>query len=247
MTGACRVDVGVEVEAGADGTGEVRAGAVLDAAAVAQLGGETPEKRLALADLADAGWVVDGPTERPDGGLEVEVRHEFDDLAEADALITELAGKDGPLRGFALSRERSFAKTTTRFRGVVDLTGGLGAFTDPDLRAALEGPNGEPLGVDDGQLARHFAKPVAEMFGFSVAADLPGRVTSNAALEGPDSQAGAARWVPQLGQTVTLEATSETWNVVNLASAGIAGTASVLLAGVLFDRRRRRRLPSVTS
>lgn len=237
MAGACRVDVGVEVDVNANGTGEVRVVAELDPAAVAELGGETPEKRLALSDLVESGWTVDGPTKKPDGGLEVVARHGFDDFVEARTLMVEVAGEEGPLQGFVLSRERGFLKTTTRFRANVDLRGGLGAFTDPDLRAALEGPNGEPLGVDDAQLAQRFGAPVAEMFGLTVAADLPGDVESNARPSGPNSTGGTVRWVPAFGEEATLEATSEAWNVANIVSAVIASASALALAAVVLRRR----------
>lgn len=235
LTGACRVDVEVGIEAGPTGGGEVRVAATLDADAVAQLGGETPEKRLALGDLTEAGWEVEGPTRLPGGGLQVEASHGFDDGEEARRLVEDVAGVDGPFRDVVLRQERTFLKTTSSFSAVADLTGGLGSFTDADLREALAGPEGAPLGVTDEQLAARFGAPVGSLFGLAVAVDLPGDATSNAPAA---TGGGADVWTPALGQRVVLEATSERWNHANIVAAAVCAMATVALAVVLGRRRR---------
>ncbi len=228
LTGACRVDVDVAIRADNGGGGSVRATAVLDANAVAQLGGETPEKRLALADLTKAGWKVEGPTPTEAKGLTVTASHDFADGAEAKALIDDLAGKDGPFQGFEVRQTASFAKTTTRLRGIVDLRKGLGAFTDPELREALAGPDGEPLGVDDAQLAKRFGTPPAEAFTLDVTVAVPGR---------DEATTRRARY----GQQTVIEASSEQTNLRNLASVAVAITAALAVIVVLIESQRRRR------
>jgi hypothetical protein len=57
-----------------------------------------------------------------------------------------------------LRQERSLLKSRTTFSGVVELTGGMSSFVDPDLRAKL----GDSFKVDDGA------------FRFRVEARLPG-------------------------------------------------------------------------
>jgi len=228
LTGACRVDVDVAIRADAGGGGSVKATVVLDATAVAQLGGETPEKRLALADLTKAGWKVEGPTPTEAKGLKVTASHDFANGTEAKILIDDLAGKDGPFRGFELRQTKSFAKTTTRLRNIVDLRNGVGAFTDPELRDALAGPNSEPLGVDDAQLAKRFGVPPAEAFTLDVTVDVPGQdeATTTRAL---------------YGQQTVIEATSEQINLRNLGSVAVSITAALALIVVLVDSQRRRR------
>src|ERR671911_239027 len=72
--GACRLDVGVVVRLGADGTGEITVTATADADVIAQappgLAGD-----LRFDDAAAGGWVVDGPTPTEDGGLTITLRH----------------------------------------------------------------------------------------------------------------------------------------------------------------------------
>ena len=63
---ACRVDATVTVDVADDGTGLVEVVIQLDAAAVDAIGGL--DERVRGADLADAGWTVDGP-HRTTGGL----------------------------------------------------------------------------------------------------------------------------------------------------------------------------------
>lgn len=227
-SGACKVDVDVDIRADAGGGGTLTATAVLDAEAVAQLGGETPEKRLALADLTKAGWRIDGPTGTDGKGFTVTASHDFADGAEAKALLEDLAGRDGPLQGFELEQTETFAKSTTRFRGTVDLRQGLAAFTDPELREALAGPNGEALGVSDEQLAKRFGTPPADAFTLDVTADLPGN-------ERPTTQR-----VPY-GEAVAIDVSSEQRNLRNLGSLAVTAGAAFGLLAVLARRLRARK------
>lgn len=235
FTGGCKVDVSVGIDVASGGGGEVRATARLDRAAVAHLGGETPEKRLAVADLTEAGWKVSGPTVLPDGGIEVEARQRFTDAAGAARLVRDLAGEEGAFRDFDLRQQRTFLKTVTSFRSAVDLTPGLGAFTDERLREALAGAEGAALGVTDEQLEARFGAPVERLFGLQVAVDLPATAETNA----PTESGGAAVWAPELGARTVLEATSERWNVRNILATAVALAATVLLVVVLVVRRRR--------
>lgn len=227
VSGACKVDVDVDFRADAGGGGELTVTAVLDAEAVAQLGGETPEKRLALGDLTKAGWKVDGPTGTDGKGFTVSASHDFADGAEAKALLEDLAGKDGPFQGFELQQTETFARSTTRFRGTVDLRQGLGAFTDSELRAALAGPNGEALGVSDEQLTKRFGTAPSEAFTLDVTTELPGNQR-------------ATRRVPLGGSTV-IDASSEQRNLRNLGSVVVAALSALGLVGVLAVRLRARK------
>jgi hypothetical protein len=240
-TGACRVDVSVGIDADDDGGGEVRAQARLDGPAVTQLGGPDPGDRIRLDDLRAAGWEIEGPTDQDDGGLEIVATHDFDTAEEAEALVADLGGDPGPLRGFAVSQHRSFAKTTTEFRGTVDLQAGLGAFTDPDLQAALQATADAPLGVTTAALEKRLGAALDRLFGLQVAVRLPGTVASNA----PTETDNGAVWAPSLGEEVVLEASSERWNVANLAGASTAVASGLALAALTL-RRRKSRPPDLT-
>jgi hypothetical protein len=236
--------VSVGVDADPDGTGRVRAAAALDADAVERLVGEAagdpatvdPATRIKLDDLRDAGWTVTGPEPTDDGGLEVVVTQRFADAAEARRLLAEVGGDPGPFRDVSLAQTRSFFKTRTDFAGTIDLDAGLGAFTDPELRAALEATDDAPLGITTAQLEERLGAAIDRMFGLQVAVRLPGRVTSNA----PTETDNGAVWAPSLGEEVVLEASSERWNVANIVALAAAILSAVALVVVLVARRRPR-------
>lgn len=236
-TSACRVDVSIGIDADDRGGGEVRARARLDGSAVAQLGGPEPSERIRLDDLREAGWEITGPTEQDDGGLEIVATHDFASAEEAEALVADLAGDPGPLRSFEVTQHRSFLKTHTDFRGTVDLQAGLGAFTDPDLQAALQGTPQAPLGVTTAALEQRLGAALDRLFGLQVAVKLPGTVESNA----PTETGNGAVWAPSLGEQVVLEASGERWNVANLVGAATAALSGAALLGVVGGRWRRTR------
>lgn len=134
LTGACRVDTTVAVQAERDGTGVVRATAQLDDAAAGAVG--DLEQQLRVADLREAGWTVIV------GERTVTVSKPFDDPREAGDVLRELGG---PIVSTAsLDRVAGFAKTAAQLEVTVDLTGGLESFSDADVARQL-GPM--PLGV----------------------------------------------------------------------------------------------------
>jgi hypothetical protein len=241
-TSACRVDVSVGIDADDHGGGEVRVAALLDADAVNQLvgsqagspGAVDPATRIKVDDLVAAGWDVEGPTKQEDGGLEVVATHPYEDAAEGGRLIAEVGGDPGPFRDIDLRQERGFFTTTTHFRGTVDLAAGLAAFTDPDLRAALQASEGAPLGVTTEQLEQRLGGALNRLFGLQVAVRLPGDVESNA----PTETDNGAVWAPSLGERVVLEASSERWNVANIVFLAVAVVAAAALVVVLVRRRR---------
>lgn len=232
-TGACRVDVAVGLDSDPDGTGTVRATATLDAEAVQELVGRAagdpnesdPATRIKVDDLREAGWTVDvqDPAETDDGRLVIVATHDYDDEDEARRLLVDL----GPFSDVAVTQQKSFAKTTTTFDATVDLTSGLTAFTDADLRQALEATDDAPLGVTQQQLEARLGRPLAEMFGLEVEGTLPGTTT------------GTPSGTVTLGQRLVLDAQAERWNVANLAALAVAATSGLALAAALLVRRRR--------
>lgn len=230
----------------------MRVAARLDADAVDRLVGSLagaradvdPATRIKVDDLVAAGWSVEGPTVGADGGLDVVATRRYSDVEELRSLLAAVGGQPGPFREVVLSQHRGFLKTTTEFRGAVDLGGGLDAFTDPDLKKALEATSEAPLGVTAEQLEQHFGAPLDRLLGLEVALRLPGAADSNA----PTAADGAAVWEPSLGQRVALAATSEQWNRRNIAATGVALLATLgLLAVVVLRLRRRQEAPDPTT
>jgi hypothetical protein len=175
LLGACRVDATVEVDV-SEGGGEVTARFRLDREAVAILGGAVGEGAR-KSDLEEAGWEISPVENRPDGGAEIEARKGFDRPADLGVVIAELAGPEGPLRGFRLDRDRSLLKARYRVRGTADLGPGGAAVTgvanSPDLPGRLR-----DAGVDPERVAELMAGRAAEGFALRVVVDLPGRTES---------------------------------------------------------------------
>ena len=229
LCSACRVDVEVGIDAAADGSGQVRVEVEADrevAAAVDLSAG------VRVDDLRQVGWRIDGPTPRPDGGVQMVATKRFRDADGAQLAIEELTGPDGPFQGFRLERQRTFARTTTRFVGTVDFAKGIEAFGDPALRQAL---GGSDIGIDLDRLEQAINGPIDRAVGVQVAVRLPGAVESNA----PTQQDNGARWELRLRDRADLTAQSVAWNTSNLAGAAVAALAAIGLLMLLVTSRRR--------
>ena len=141
---ACRVDTAVEVEVEDEGSGLVTVVFTADADAVARV----PElaEGLRLDDVRAAGWAVDGPISRGDGGTEVRAVKEFESASQLPVLLAELAGDDVIFSEVVLEQTRSFAKSAYEFGAVVNPTPPVEAFSDGALAAIFDGqPFGRPL------------------------------------------------------------------------------------------------------
>ena len=229
VAGACRVDVEVGIEAEADGSGRVRVEVEADREVVEAV---DLSKGLRTDDLQQAGWEVEGPTPRPEGGQRVVATKPFRTPAGAKLVIEEITGADGPFRGFRLEQTRTFARTTTRLAGTVDLAEGIEAFGDPGLRTAL---GGSDLGLDLGKLEQTAGAPLDQLVGIQVVVRLPGDVEANA----PKVGGNEARYEVPLRQRLELTARSTAWNTFNLVAAGVAALALLGLLTLLVTGRRR--------
>ena len=228
VVAACQVDTTVTVAVEEDGSGDVRVRTALDAAAVERLpdldddGVSGPSDLVALVrveDLAAAGWSVGQPEESADGGLSLTVSRPFGTPDEADTILAELTGPSGALRDLHVTRSASFGRTELGFSGTADLSGGLEAFGDEGLAAALDG---EPLGQDAAAIEAALGQPLADAVTLEVVADLDGESTS---------------WAPRLGEPpVEMSAESTSTDVLVLALAAVAVAAALALVVVLAVR-----------
>lgn len=231
-TAACQVTLATGIEVERDGSGRVTAGVGLDAAALAELG--DPAAGLSADDLRRAGWEVQGPRKEDDGLTWVWASKSFAGPEEAAAVLAELSGPDGPFRDFRLVRTKSLTRSTTTFTGTVDLSRGLTGLSDPELAGALGDVD---IGLDLDGLRRRFGDDLARAVRVEVTAGLPGKVTTNA----PARDGGRARWAPELGQTLQLEASGSALRVDPRLIAAAGGALAVVAAGLLLALRRRRR------
>jgi hypothetical protein len=201
--------VRVNVDVSAGGSGTVSVTLDLDRAAADAAG------QLQLSDLEQAGWRVAGPRPTPGGGLTVTASKPFQSPAEADQIIAEISGSNGPFHDLHLSRRQSLlgTRTTITARGTVDLRCGVQCFSDPALQ--------QQLGAAGGRLSL----PADAGVVFRLTFHVPGK---------------SASWQGGLGGHGTLAATGRTWNTGRLI-AGVALLALIVIGGVLVARRGRSR------
>jgi hypothetical protein len=128
----CRLDVGVEMEVGADGTGTIAVQLDADRALVDEVPSIAEE--LATDDIVAAGWEIDGPTATPDGGLTMTITHPFTSDTDATNLLNSIGP---PFNEMALVRNTDGDDTTTRLSGLLGLSDGFASFADDDLVAAV--------------------------------------------------------------------------------------------------------------
>ena len=234
----CEVRTEVGVRVSEDGSGTVTVAVGLDDDAISRVPGL--EQELRLDDLRATGWEITGPALESDGFTWIRGSKGFDTPAEAGVVLAEVAGENGPFRDFVVTRERSFARTEFGFRGTIDFTGGLEAFGDDALAAALDG---EPLGEDVAAIEERIGQAIDEAFTFRVAVRLPGDLSSSNA---PTRAGNGAVWEPRLseGGPIELTASSEvvrTRTIALVVVAVVAALAAVLvLIGVPWRRRRAR-------
>ncbi len=165
---ACRVDTTVDISMRADGSGQITVTAVADADVVNQAPGLAEDLRF--DDAVTAGWIVDGPTDAADGGMQVELTHDFANPEEATALLQSINGSGGPLHGVVLSRTVAEGRTSVSLIGSLRIDG-LAAFADPDVLSAIGAtPYAEAV-------AAASVSP-SQAIGVTVRATIPGKVNS---------------------------------------------------------------------
>lgn len=237
VTSGCRLELDVNVAVEEDGSGSVEVVTGLDDDAIGRIGGDLAAV-VELDDLRAAGWIVDGPTEDPDGYTRLRVERRFGNPEEAAAIFDEIAGEDGPFQDFAVRRETSFATTEWGFTGRVDFTGGIEALGDAGLAAELDG---EPLGLTVEEIEEQLGDSLSRLVQVRVGVRLPGDVTSNATTKADNG----AVWQVGFGEgTVDMEAdgSQRRWGTIAAAGAALLlGLALLLLLLVRLAGRVRSR------
>jgi hypothetical protein len=144
LTG-CRLDVVADVVVEADGTGEIVVVAEADAELVDKV--PTIADDLVLDDVKAAGWLVDGPTPTPSGGLILTLTHPFEGKDEATNLLRSLGP---PFNDPVIGRGQSGDVTTNTVRANLGLRNGFATFADEDLINAVGGvPFAEQFAAND--------------------------------------------------------------------------------------------------
>lgn len=216
---ACRVDATLSVRMEGDGSGRVAVRLHLDRAAVraVEVDGRRLDQALRLADLSASGWRV-SPWRRSATGASITVSHPFATPAEAERLLTGIAGPTAGLVTGSVEhhegglRDRSrVALTIDRTRLRVDLA------RDATLSARLR-----EAGVDPARVAAAIDGEAAETVRLGLRATLPGGGTARGRDE---------------GDRVVLDAAATEWHTARLL-LGALGVALLLGAGLLLGLGR---------
>ncbi len=236
---ACKVDATVDVAVKADGTGVITLTAVADADVLAQAPGLAQDLRF--DDAIAAGWVMTPPAATDAGGLQVVLKHEFVTAEEATALLRSINGAGGPLHDVVLTRTVTDDDITTSLAGTLRVDGGIDAFADPDVLAAI---GGSPYADN---IAATGLRPT-DVVTFTFTADLPGESATVATGSAVGDQALA--WSVPLDQTsVVLDSSfvlaqgtaSSIWGTVSTIALVVFVAWCVLaVAFIAFVARARK-------
>lgn len=236
---ACQVDAAVDVDVSDDGSGVVTITTAFDENVVAA----APEliDRLRTEDLAEAGWTVDGPREAETGGtIVVEASKPFagpDDLA---GVLDEIAGPNTLFSDFAVTRTRSFARTTYEVSGRIDPQIPLTTFGD----GAIAGLVGNPLGLSLGELEAIAGRPLDDTVTLEFTVNLPDTAIADRAAE---TEGRSATWqlTPRdplatdvLVSTSIEDRTPRVWAAVALVALALLGTLLIFRVLARFGGRR---------
>lgn len=202
----CQTTAHVDLELDEAGTGRLEVQVELDDAAAQRVG--DLGALVAADDLESAGWRVSTFERR------VLAEKSIHSPADLDLALEELGP---PFAGIAFNRRQTFARTSVELAGSVDLSAGLAAFGDEELRRLT----GSVTGVD--------LPP--ETLRLSLAVDLPGEETSNAAGR-------LSRWDLPLGVVTPVQAESTDVNILGLAAVGVSVVCGLVLLFALVRRLR---------
>jgi uncharacterized protein YceK len=211
----CRADVVIDVTSSAKGAGVVKVEATLDADAAANVDSRT----LMVKDLGAAGWSVKGPVPSKGGNSVLTLERSFANTTDATAILRSLTKADGPFSSLSLARSSNLLGSELSFKGNVDLTSGLAALGDDQLRA-LTGST-SALGIDDAEVAKQLGQPINEAFTVAVQSHLDGTTKS---------------WKAPLGTVTPIAAKAKTWSFDALVAI-LTGVSALI--GLVLVRKRR--------
>jgi len=221
---ACQVDVSVDMTMAEDGTGTITVVATADADVVRAV--PTIADELALGDVVAAGWIVDGPTATPDGGLTMSISHPFTSAADATNLLNSIGP---PFNQMAVARTTVNSDTTNTMSGLLGLSNGFASFADDDLVTAV---GSVPFAAE---LEASGATPETSL-SVTLQASLPGELVEDE-TNGDVLDDGAVEWiVPMDGSIVEQRAKSEQSPANNAwwARPLSIGALVMLIAWVVF-------------
>ena len=244
LTG-CKVDIRIDVDADDTGAGTIQVTVDVDNVLVTTVPGLASNIRY--EDLVTSGWTVEGPIQVNNGGLRIILKYAFESPAEATRALNQINGPNGPLINAELKRTVNGRQVATTFDATAQLTGGLEAFSDAALTAAI----GETPWL--GTARKLEIQNPSEALTITLVVRLPGEIKKTTGSE----SAGGVVWnIPTDGTsssvvigTVASRVDGGFWQMVATITGYTLGlwlmVMGLLIFFVIYARRSRSRRPPV--
>ena len=199
---------------------------------------------LDFSDLKKNGWKLTEPVDTESGGKQLVLARDFANESEATAVLAQLNGNRGPFREVILRRGGKARDSSWNLSGRLEVTGGLQAFADDQLIAALGATPYEST-VKSQNL------DLGKALTIEFVASLPGELKSSTAI--PEN--GKLTWrVATDGTPVDLATSTENVDVAGtlggivskiglfllIAWLGLMAVLGALLYKRQYDRQRKR-------
>ena len=240
---SCQVNAVVTLDVAQSGAGLVTVNLIADSEVVAAAPNLADDLRF--DDATAAGWVIARPNKTADGGLQVSLKHTFDNAEQAGVLLNQLSGEFGPFKQMSLSRTGKDTDSTFKLDGILQVDGGLNAFADSQMLKII---GGAPFADNVQQAGLDLGKAMTIDF----VATLPGVIERTTGID----TANTVTWrVPLDGSEQSVLTTSRNTAVRATVARLVAGLfkyllfawlalMAVVVARVIYRRRGASRTPS---
>ena len=240
---SCQVNAVVTLDVAQSGAGTVTLNLIADLEVVAAAPILVDDLRF--DDATAAGWVVTRPNKTADGGLQVSLKHTFDNAEQAGVILNQLSGEFGPFKQMSLSRSGKDTDSTFTLDGILQVDGGLNAFADTRLLRTI---GGAPFADNVQQAGLDLGKAMTIDF----VATMPGVIERTTGFD----TANTVTWrVPLDGSEQSVLTTSRNTAVRATVARLVAGLfkflllawlalMAVVVARVLYRRRGASRTPN---
>ena len=240
---SCQVNAVVTLDVAQSGAGLVTVNLIADSEVVAAAPNLADDLRF--DDATAAGWVIARPNKTADGGLQVSLKHTFDNAEQAGVLLNQLSGEFGPFKQMSLSRTGKDTDSTFKLDGILQVDGGLNAFADSQMLKII---GGAPFADNVQQAGLDLGKAMTIDF----VATLPGVIERTTGID----TANTVTWrVPLDGSEQSVLTTSRNTAVRATVARLVAGLfryllfawlalMAVVVARVVYRRRGASRTPN---
>lgn len=131
VVASCQATAAVDLQIQPNGQGTLSVVVTADQDMIAAAPGLA--ESLSLSDAQAAGWQVSPVAPDAQSRLQVRLWHDFDTPEEANLLLSQLSGAEGPFRGLKITRDRDGGRSTWTLNGELVLDNGLSSLADAGL------------------------------------------------------------------------------------------------------------------